>query len=59
MHLDFLGLDFLGLAYLVSGLVLAFDYLLPRVRLAKVRRAIAQRIRRADARHPDDGKANA
>ena len=50
MHIDFLGLDFLGLAYVVTGLVLAYDYLLPRIRLAQVRRAITQRFRRADAR---------
>jgi hypothetical protein len=50
MHLDFLGLDFLGLAYVVTGLVLAWDYLVPRLLLAIVRRAIAKRIRRADAR---------
>jgi len=50
MHLDFLGLDFLGLAYVVTGVVLAFDYLLPRIRLAQVRRAISKRFRRADAR---------
>jgi len=50
MHLDFLGLDYLGLAYAVTGLVLAWDYLAPRLRLARVRNAIAQRIRRADAK---------
>jgi hypothetical protein len=50
MHLDFLGLDFLGLAYAVTGVVLAFDYLLPRIRFAKLRRSIAQRVRRAEAR---------
>jgi len=50
MHIDFLGLDFLGLAYVVTGLVLACDYLLPRIRLAQVRKAISQRFRRADAR---------
>jgi hypothetical protein len=50
MHVDFLGLDFLGLAYAVTGLVLAYDYILPRIRLAQLRRAIAQRFRRADAR---------
>ena len=50
MHLDFLGLDYLGLAYAVTGLVLAWDYLAPRLRLAKIRGAIAQRIRRADAK---------
>ena len=50
MHLDFLGLDFLGLAYVVTALVLAWDYLAPRLRLARVRNAIAQRLRRADAK---------
>jgi hypothetical protein len=50
MQLDFLGLDFLGLAYLVTGLILAWDYIAPRLRLERVRRAIAQRIRRAQAR---------
>jgi hypothetical protein len=50
MHIDFLGLDFLGLAYAVTGLVLAADYLLPRLRMAQVRRAISQRFRRAEAR---------
>jgi len=56
MHIDFLGLDFLGLAYVVTGLVLAVDYLLPRIRFAQVRRAIAQRFRRADARKSENGK---
>jgi hypothetical protein len=50
MQLDFLGLDFLGLAYLVTALVLGWDYLSPRLQLARVRRAIAQRARRAGAR---------
>ena len=50
MHLDFLGLDYLGLAYTVTGLVLAWDYLAPRVRLARVRRNIALRLRRAEPR---------
>jgi hypothetical protein len=50
MHLDFLGLDYLGLAYLVSALVLAWDYVAPRVGLARVRRAIAARWRRKEAR---------
>ena len=58
MHLDFLGLDFLGLAYLVTGLVLAWDYLVPRLRFARVRQAIAQRIRRAEARRSGNGKAS-
>lgn len=50
MQLDFLGLDFLGLAYLVTGLVLAWDYLAPRLQLARVRRAIAARVRRAQGK---------
>jgi hypothetical protein len=50
MHLDFLGLDYLGLAYLVTALVLGWDYLAPRLHLARVRRAIAQRLRRAEAK---------
>ena len=50
MHLDFLGLDFLGLAYAVTALVLAWDYLAPRLRLSRIRGAIARRIRRAEAR---------
>ena len=50
MHLDFLGMDFLGLAYLVTALVLAWDYVVPRLQLARVRRAIAARWRRAEAK---------
>jgi hypothetical protein len=50
MHLDFLGLDYLGLAYLVTALVLGWDYLAPRLQLLRVRRAIAQRARRAAAK---------
>jgi hypothetical protein len=50
MHLDFLGLDLPRPGLRVTGLVLAWDYLAPRLRLARVRRAIAQRIRRADAK---------
>ena len=50
LGLDFLGLDFLGLAYLVSALVLGWDFLAPRLQLARVRRAIAARWRRADAK---------
>ena len=50
MHLDFFGLDFLGLAYLVTAIVLAWDYLAPRIHLARVRRAIALRGRRDAAR---------
>jgi hypothetical protein len=50
MHLDFLGMDFLGLAYAVTGAILAWDYLAPRLQLARVRRAIAARLRRLEAR---------
>ena len=50
MHLDFLGLDYLGLAYAVTAIVLAWDYLAPRLRLARVRRDIALRLRRAETR---------
>ena len=50
MQLDFLGMDFLGLAYAVTGLVLGWDYFAPRLQLARVRRAIAQRLRRAEAK---------
>ena len=49
MQLDFLGLDFVGLAYAGRG-VLAWDYVAPRVQLARVRRAIAARLRRQAAR---------
>ena len=58
MHLDFLGLDFLGLAYLVTGLVLAWDYVVPRLRFSRARQAIAQRLRRAESRKSDNGKAS-
>ena len=50
MPLDFLGLDYLGLAYAVTALVLGWDYLAPRLKLARVRRAIAARLRRQEAR---------
>ena len=50
MHLDFVGLDYLGLAYTVAGLVLAWDFVAPRLHLGRVRRAIAQRIRRAQSK---------
>ena len=45
-------LDYVGGAYLVSVLVLGWDYLAPRMRLARVRRAIALRLRRNEARRP-------
>ena len=50
MPLDFLGLDYLGLAYAVTALVLGWDYLAPRLKLGRVRRAIAARLRRQEAR---------
>ena len=43
-------LDYVGGAYLVFALVLAWDYLAPRLRLSRVRRGIALRLRRAQAR---------
>lgn len=39
-------LDYVGAAYVFFALVLAWDYCAPRIRLAQVRRMIAQRIRR-------------
>ena len=50
MHLDFLGMDFLGLAYAVTAIVLGWDYLAPRLRLLRVRRDIALRARREQAK---------
>jgi hypothetical protein len=50
MHLDLFGLDYLGLAYLAAALILVWDYLAPRLRLSRVRRAIALRARRDAAR---------
>ncbi|MFA6986155.1 MAG: heme exporter protein CcmD [Arenimonas sp.] len=46
-------LDYVGGAYAVFALVLVWDYLAPRIKLAQVRRMIALRIRR------DAAKANA
>jgi heme exporter protein D len=43
-------LDYVGGAYLVFVLVLGWDYVAPRVKLARVRRAIALRLRRNEAR---------
>lgn len=42
--------DYVTGSYLVFAVVLAWDYLSPRLRLARVRRAIALRLRRANAR---------
>lgn len=39
-------LDYVGAAYAVFALVLAWDYLAPRIKLAQVRRLVALRIRR-------------
>lgn len=39
-------LDYVGLAYAFFALVLAWDYLAPRIKLAQVRRTIALRIQR-------------
>jgi hypothetical protein len=43
-------LDYVAAAYLVFAVILMWDYLLPRIKLAQVRRAIAQRARRDAAR---------
>ena len=43
-------LDYVGAAYAVFALVLAWDFLAPRLKLAQVRRAIALRIRRDASR---------
>jgi heme exporter protein D len=42
--------DYVGAAYAVFALVLGWDYLAPRIKLARVRRAIALRIHRDAAR---------
>ena len=39
-------LDYVSAAYALFALVLAWDYLAPRIKLAQVRRAIALRVRR-------------
>ena len=43
-------LDYVGAAYAVFALVLAWDFLAPRIKLAQVRRAIALRVRRDTTR---------
>lgn len=45
-------IDYVTLAYVSAALVLAWDYLAPRLRLSRARRAIALRTRRASARAP-------
>lgn len=42
--------DYVGAAYAVFALVLGWDYLAPRIKLSRVRRAIALRIHRDAAR---------
>ncbi len=43
-------LDYVGGSYLVFALVMAWDYLSPRLQLSRVRRNIRQRLRRAAAK---------
>ena len=43
-------LDYVGAAYAAFALILAWDYLAPRFKLAQVRRMIASRIRRESAK---------
>ena len=43
-------LDYVGIAYAVFAIVLGWDYVAPRVKLARVRREIALRQRRDAAR---------
>ena len=42
--------DYVGIAYAVFAIVLAWDYIAPRVRLARVRREVVLRQRRDAAR---------
>jgi len=44
------NIDYVRFAYAVFAVVLAWDYLAPRIKLAQVRRAIALRIRREQAK---------
>lgn len=43
-------IDYVRFAYAVFAVVLAWDYVAPRIKLAQVRRGIALRIRREQAR---------
>ncbi len=43
-------LDYVSASYLVFAAVMAWDYLAPRLQLARVRRNIGLRIRRAAAK---------
>lgn len=42
--------DYVGVAYAVFAIVLMWDYVAPRVRLARVRREVRMRLRREAAR---------
>jgi heme exporter protein D len=44
--------NYVVVAYLVFVAVLAWDYLAPRLRLERVRRAVALRLRREAGRQP-------
>ena len=48
--LAFSQLALIGIAYAVFAVVLAWDYLAPRIKLAQARRNIALRIRRQEAK---------
>ena len=41
-----MNIDYVRFAYAVFAVVLAWDYLAPRIKLAQVRRSIALRLRR-------------
>ena len=43
-------LDYVSASYLVFAAVMAWDYLSPRLQLARVRRSIRSRLRRAAAK---------
>ena len=43
-------LDYVGASYAIFAAILAWDYLAPRVQLARVRRLIVMRIRRDAAK---------
>jgi len=43
-------IGYVGTAYAVFAVVMLWDYVAPRVKLAQVRRAITQRVRRDSAK---------
>ncbi len=45
-----MNIDYVRFAYAVFAIVLAWDYLAPRFKLAQARRSIALRIRRQEAK---------